>query len=197
MPLLMSKEPEKPKRRYFYCPECRVRCSQRSYSGKTFTFKCGSCEESHTVEMTKEEKKYFKWWFKNEFFNSELHKTWHDFRKYFFKKTKNVVEIGDKKITCYDYSDWKWLGYELICKVRKYAERHPEIEIACCDDDYHMGSDLVLIPHRDPKGGPRSGYWGTTVIFICQGTRTPTQFFLYPGHEKSLLDGLKAVKKIS
>ena len=82
-----------------------------------------------------------------------------------------------------------------MCKVQKYAEKHPEIVLATCDDSHCMTSTIVLIPHRDSDEGPRSGYWGTRVIFVPQNGQQPAEFFLDDWRERSLLDGLKQVKR--
>jgi len=196
----MSKKPKKPKKRYISCPECKTRCGRNGYSYSYLSFRCGECEHSFQVEMTSAEKKYYHWkWETMSEESSKMHKVWHDFEKHFFKREKREWAFGDKTFKGHSYTGWKWLGFELMQKIDKYVKKHPEIEIASCDDDYHMNSYLVLIPHRFPNNcqahKKSKKYWGTTVIFVCQGTRLPTQFFLYLEHEKSLLAGLKAVKK--
>lgn len=191
--------PPKPKTRYVTCPDCRVRCRRWGRGGKSLHFRCGRCKQSIEVSMTKEEQRYYKWAFKQS--SKEIgicHKPWHDFQKYFFKRERRETEICGKTIKHWAYTDWKWSGYELMQRVRRYASRHPEIVISGCDDEYHMNSDLVLIPHRFPKNAfsdDAGSYWGTTVLFLSQDAKQPTHFFLYPGHESGLLSALKQVKQ--
>ena len=193
--------PPKPRTRYVSCPDCRIRCRYHGHGSKTLHFRCGRCQQSIEVAMTKNEQSYYKWDFEQT--SKEIgicHKPWHDFQKRFFKRERREMEIGGKKKKFWVYTDWKWAGYDLMQRIRRYAERHPEIVITGCDDDYHMNSDLVLIPHRFPKDSVARAreageYWGTTVLYLCQGATQPTQFFLYPEHEKSLLAALKSVKQ--
>jgi len=163
------------------------------YSGKAFTFKCNRCETNYQVKMTKEERRYYRWEFK-QMFNPGGNKVWSAFQKYFFEREKREYTLLNKTFKCWEYLDWKWKGYPLMCKVKKYVEKHPEIVLASCDDNSCMSSTLVLIPHRDPDGGPRSGYWRTTVIFIPQNGGNPAEFSLSGWRERSLIDGLKKVK---
>jgi hypothetical protein len=129
--------------------------------------------------------------------SNKSHKIWHDFckhmekwyyqeideYKYSNKKTLEQMMTG-KKIKVFDVT--KMIGYECMCRVEKYAEKHTEIKITHVDDDVYSGSDLVLIPH--PKHG-------VTVIFIPQCTTVNNTFFLYPGHLEYFQETLENMKQ--
>ncbi len=96
----------------------------------------------------------------------------------------------------HDFEDNCWntnlLGYELMNAVEAWAEKFPTVTIISCDDDFHMGSILVFIPHEDGKD-----YWGTTVVFIPQNRDKPSRFFLYPGNAEEMLKVLRKIVKIT
>lgn len=70
------------------------------------------------------------------------------------------------------------------------------VEVLGCDDTHHTSSDLILFHHIWKDKGKKK-CWGTTVLFFaqCDG-QPPTEFFLYPGHTKGLIDSLQRVWKI-
>lgn len=104
-----------------------------------------------------------------------VHHIWHDFQSKFIKGY-----------------DFKWTGHELRCRVAKWAEKYPAVQIVACDDAVHAGSDLVIIPHISQC---KKEWFGVSVVFIPQCTgEPPTKFFLYDGHRSDLLKALKSIK---
>ena len=79
------------------------------------------------------------------------------------------------------------VGYKVMQKIEKYANKNLEIKIVRCDDSLYASSFLVLIPH--PKHG-------ITIMFIPQLTGIQNQFFLYEGHFKQLTKALSEMKNI-
>lgn len=98
----------------------------------------------------------------------EKHSVWHKFVEFLEK------EYGEGWET-------NLHGHEAIEKIEKYASENPEICIAYCDDNHFASSILVVVPHKD---------MGNTVIFVPQLTTVTNNFFLYPNHQKSLLEAL-------
>lgn len=131
-----------------------------------------------------------------------LHGIWFDFEKKFYPKEKVLLpkkkwqKIG--KITikhAWKPAVWKWKGHELMKRVAKWAEKHPSVMIARCDDNDYCGSDLVFIPSHDKRG---NGSWhGVTVVFIpgCSGD-LPGIMFFYPNHVDGVLKTFQNYKKI-
>jgi hypothetical protein len=110
-------------------------------------------------------------------FKSKIHRIFHDFQRKFDSRSAGGEEYS---------------GYPMMKAVGKWAKKHPSVVIVGCDDDYHAGSDLVLIPHED-----KYQLWGVTVLYIPQCTgEKPIRFFLYPGHLQWLLEGLNKMAKI-
>ena len=81
-----------------------------------------------------------------------------------------------------DYDD----GYDSMLNIEKYVEEHPEIKICGCDDTSFSSSDLVLVPHPN---------MGVTVIYIPQNHGRSTEFFLYGGHIRGLINTLQEIEK--
>jgi hypothetical protein len=73
------------------------------------------------------------------------------------------------------------IGYEAMQKVEKYVESNPQITITFCDDAYYSSSILVIVPHPNH---------GNTVFFMPQCTTHQNHFFLYPSHQKMLMEAL-------
>lgn len=111
--------------------------------------------------------------------SSAIHRVWHAFQRKFFEKANGHT--------------WKWTGYNLMCKIERWAKKYPkDIFSAGIDDSHHAGSDIYFILHRDGKKN-----WGTTVIVItqCDG-QPPCEYFMYPGHAKGIIDILKKINKM-
>ena len=111
-----------------------------------------------------------------------VHFVWHRFCKYFEDSKSDEFP-----------PPYKWKGYALMCKIRKFVKKYPQdIRILRCDDDYHAGSILVTILHRS-----KYDFMGTTVIFVPQCTgESPIRFFLYPGHDTDMIKELTRITKI-
>ncbi len=89
---------------------------------------------------------------------------------------------------------WKYHGYDLMTRIRRWAKKHPK-DVIClgCDDDYHASSDIFLILHRVKRR-----LWGTSVVVVtqCDGI-PPKKFFLYPGHAHGLAVALRTLERHS
>jgi hypothetical protein len=87
---------------------------------------------------------------------------------------------------------WKYKSYDLMTRVRKWAEKHPKDVIVCrIDDSYNAGSDLVFVLHRIGRT-----LWGTTCYTItqCDG-QPPNEWFMYPSHRKGIQKALAEMAK--
>lgn len=106
-----------------------------------------------------------------------IHKVYHDFCNYMKQYCHD--ENGD-------FSPHEMGGYEIMEKIEKYVESHPEIKLAWCDDMVFDTSMLVFIPHVD---------MGYTVMFVPQGYGEMSEFFLYPNHLEYLIEVLNGLEK--
>ena len=80
------------------------------------------------------------------------------------------------------------VGYEVIENVERYIKRYcKEIKIVYCDDSYHSGSIILLIPHINH---------GITTMFIPQCTSIQNSFFLYGNHFNFLIKELEKMKYV-
>ena len=131
-----------------------------------------------------------------------LHKVWHKFTDELAKKYNKDVRfcVDTKRLKNgklkYFYKNGKELdftklvGYDVMCEVRKYIKKNPQIKMVAVDDEHHSGSQLLLIPHE------RKDYFmGTTMMFIPQCTSTQNTFFLYPNAVDELIEELKEIQK--
>ena len=127
-----------------------------------------------------------------------IHKLWHAFSDHM---TKKFYQLGTRAIwknnniaqTKRKYRQWdarKIIGWDAICHANKFTKEHSDIITVRCDDSYHAGSDIFLIPHEGKKE-----YWGTTVMFIPQCCDEQGVFFLYPEHLDDLVDALLKLQK--
>ena len=150
----------------FYCPKC-TKTEERQHSAKV-----QAMLDAHDVFMGKE--------------GTEMHSLWHTI----VKKLKVPNEPG----VWTDNNGWKCKGYELMMEFAKIIKKNPDIMVCGCNDGWHAGSDIVLIPHQTKVAGKIDYYWGTTVIIIpqCSG-ENPTEIFLYGGHAKDLLAALQKI----
>jgi hypothetical protein len=83
---------------------------------------------------------------------------------------------------------FKWSGWELMERLRKFAKKHPQVQILGCDDNYHASSTVCVIPHACKEES-----WGLTVVIAPQmGGFPATEFFLYPSHAQPLAEALSA-----
>jgi len=119
---------------------------------------------------------------------SKIHRIHHDFIKTFQKKYK--PKKSNQQPDHHGYV-WRWIGFELMEKVKKWAKKYKKhVEIVHCDDDLFASSDLVII-----QNSWRKDYFGTTVVYIPQcTTELPIKFFLYPHHQRNLIKALKKIK---
>lgn len=151
------------------------------YSQKDATFRC-KCGERRERSLSPTERKVVREKFKADADDTlRLHAIYHEFVKKFTSEP-----------TADSPSKWKYVGYDLMVKAEKWAEKHPTVQVVSVDDDYHAGAELILIPHQNDKT-----YFGTTVIYIPQCTgENPIKFFLYPGHRIGLANALSKVCKM-
>jgi hypothetical protein len=158
------------------CNHKTLKCSSRK--GDEIFFICPKCDSSLVRKITKKERALINRYDKSRL---EVHKISHDFQKKFKKHDESTGRCG-----------FKWKGWQLMEKVRKWAKKYPSVMIVRCDDDYFAGSDLVLIPHENDYS-----YMGTSVNYIpqCTGEEAIT-FFLYPHHRHGLAGALAVLKKL-
>jgi hypothetical protein len=142
------------------------------YSGRR-TLELCSCGDKRERPQTKAESKKLRDEFKEA---SDVHKTWHAFAKKFIdRKTEEFL----------------YVGYDLMTRAERWAEKYPEIKIVGCDDDHFCCSSLILVPHATARS-----YMGLTVLYIPQCTgEKPICFFLYPSHRQGLLDALGEIAR--
>lgn len=181
---------------------CRCRMLRVSGSSSfevTYACRCGKTRV--TRPCTKEETKRFR---KELLAPSKIHDLHRLFDRTFKKpamggyklvgKKKMAAQkiVFDKKMRIPGIGDWRWTGFDLMTRVARFANKHPEISIARVDDDHFCGSDMVFIPHQDEHQ-----LWGITVLYIPQCTgEKPIKFFMYPGHVKGILQALHGFSKI-
>lgn len=139
------------------------------------TFRC-NCGVERSRKMTAEEKRRFM----TEMFpksSNSVSRVYLSFVKAFMKEEE---------------WEWKWIGYDLMKRVEKWAKKYPsEVHIVGVDDDVFASSVLVLIEART-----HDSYMGTSVIYIPQCTgEKPIRFFLYPCHRAGLITALKEIAK--
>lgn len=127
------------------------------------------------------------------------HETWHKFSNWLIKTYGKDLhgewQYLDKKNKKYKYRSFddielarRLIGYEVMSRVESYCKRYcPEIKILRCDDAYHAGSIILLIPH--PK-------MGITFMFIPQCTSIQNQLFLYENHCNILIKALTELKYV-
>ena len=111
-----------------------------------------------------------------------------------YQKLPDVTIGGKVYKNNREANGWKWLGYELMSRVRKWAKKYPEDVFICgIDDTYFSSSDIVFILHRP---SPRKN-WGTDVIVLtqCDGL-PPKEFFMYPGHAAGIREALGKIGKL-
>ena len=137
-------------------------------------FRCVNCTDTKQRDMTEKEiVKHREQQREEEAHASQVHTLWHLFVKRFQADGK-----------------WKYQGYELMKRVRKFAAAHPEIIITGCDDNHFCSSDIVFVPHE------ADGKWmGATMMIISQHGNPPVDIFLYPGHAQGLVDSLFQLHK--
>lgn len=146
------------------------------YSGKSISFRC-ECKKERSRDFSKKEaKKVAKEMQQSLSGAASVHFIWHDFMREFIHPKK------DK---------FRWKGHELMERVREWAKEHPSVRIGTCDDDYHMSSSLVVIPHEEEHS-----YFGTSIIFIPQNGRTPSRIFLYRWGLQDLQRNLEYVMEL-
>lgn len=82
------------------------------------------------------------------------------------------------------------VGYQALARMDKFSRENPDIITVGCDDSFHSGSTLYLIPHKTEEE-----YWGTSVLYIPQNGGDRNLFFLYPCHLKELLKALNRINE--
>lgn len=87
-----------------------------------------------------------------------------------------------------DHQEFKLTGYPLMQKLERFAMAHPEVTLLRCDDSWHAGSSIMLIPHET-----KTEYWGTTVVVAPQCKGKPEEIFLYPIHAMALHKALTTI----
>ena len=140
---------------------------------------CSKCKESRERPATKAEAKRL--WAR--------HREWErrsdEWNRLWWKFAKRFGCSGDSA------NRFKYKGYDLMERVERFAKKNPTVRIAWVDDSYFSGSMIVFVPHEC-----KEEYWGTTAVLIpqCSG-EPPTEFFLYPGHVRELIQVLKGLDK--
>jgi len=124
-----------------------------------------------------------------------IHYIWHQFLDHMKKKFYTLVPGIKKDLTQskrkYKETDFsKVKGYEAMCHVARFANKHPEVKIVGVDDNWHASSDLVLIPHESADE-----YWGTSVVYLSQCSPDTNCFFLYPEHLDMLIEELLKIQQ--
>lgn len=158
---------------------------------------CWTCKVRYRRRVTPAEAKHYAKYhdISRSFKGPGLHKIWHEFtRKFKLHIKTGETELLGKKVPIIDSSKWRWIGYELMTRVEKWAKRYPEdVRITGIDDDHFASSMLVLVEHR-----LRDQYMGTSVVVIPQCTgEAPIVFFMYPGHRNALAKTLNAIDRAS
>lgn len=108
----------------------------------------------------------------------------------FVRRTREMHKLGwlyqkqflDKK------QEFKLKGYPLMQKLERFATAHPEVILLRCDDSWHAGSSIMLIPHET-----KTEYWGTTVVVAPQCKGKPEEIFLYPSHATAFHKALTTI----
>lgn len=183
-----------------HCERCKKRCRYAHSRGCAFIgFRCTAKKCDYKVELpASAPERRFLQAEHDEMLRSAsaIHEVSHAFDRKFQKVVKAGKPFklrGLKKPLQPTKVLWRWKGYELMCRIEKYAEKHPELEVVTVDDDHFASSLLVLLPHHDKKTG---SYFGTSVIYVPQCTgEDPIRFFLYPGHAHGLLGALGKLRK--
>jgi hypothetical protein len=148
----------------------------------TFGFRCNRCGENVSRKATLGERKFYAPmidWTRSKQKSPNIHTVWHEFARRFKHK---------------DGFAYRWIGYDLMMRVEKWAAKYPkDVEIASIDDSYFTSSVLVLIEHKTARS-----YMGTTVVVIpqCSG-ESPLEFFLYPCDRQGLLKALRKIAAVS
>jgi len=139
------------------------------------TERCLRCDKERTRPMTKKEyDDILKKAKKEDSLTKQMNSTGWDFAERFYKDGK-----------------WKYKGYSLMEKVRKWAKNHPEVKIVGCDDSIFAGSIVVLIPHTSEKE-----MWGVLVVNIPQCTgEDPVEMWYYPRHLQRMMIALMEIHK--
>jgi hypothetical protein len=141
------------------CNHKNLKCCSRC--GDELGFRCPNCNVEFKRKSTKEEKALIK---KEDKEHLGIHKISHEFQRKFYKSHDTSGR------------SFKWKGYDLMERVRKWAKKYPSVIITRCDDNHFCGSDLVFIPHENVYS-----YMGASLIIIPQCTgEEAMQVFLYP-----------------
>jgi len=134
----------------------------------------------------------------------KIHRVYHQFNKWLIKtygedlygewviNSITMTNGRKKKLKYRSFSENEFnrrlVGYEVIDNVENYIKRYcKEIKIVHCDDSYHSGSIILLIPHINH---------GITTMFIPQCTSIQNSFFLYGNHYDDLIKGLEELKYV-
>lgn len=129
-----------------------------------------------------------------------VHYVWHSFCNYMKRwyydicsgwKIKNGKIVPSKRKYKY-FNSSKMVGYQAMCRVARYSKDKDGIFITGCDDNSHMGSDIVLITHEC-----EDNFMGTTMILMPQSKQEINQVFLYPEHVDGLIKILEEIKERS
>lgn len=156
------------------------------WSGKNLanvSFRCKKCLAVFEREMSKEERSFYTSNYDDFSKPDSMNNIWFDFNKRFRPVPKNSYAIHGK---------WKFIGYDLMKRVRKWAKKYPEhVNVLLCSDSYFSTSDLVLIQIRT-----EDKYGALHVIFIpqCSG-ESPIEFVLTEFSCDRLIKTLTALSK--
>lgn len=155
-------------------------------SGTEVSFRC-RCGERKSRKTTSAEKKLLRAdWKKTCKHAGDLHKIWHKVADLIVYKFEDKAD--KKRIT--RQTQFKMLGYDLMCKLDKLEKKYPSIRITGCDDSSFMGSSIAFVPHEAD-----GDYMGVTMLVIPQNGEEPVEVFLYPNHVHYLIETLKEFKR--
>lgn len=154
-----------------------------SYSQTDLAFRCALCGDWAKRPHTRAEKKVLqKYTAEERKRTNQIHGTYWDFCKNF--KDNNT-------------GDWVADGFDLMQAIEEWADKvnkkKPErVLFGHCDDNSFTSSLIVFITGEDSAGG----YWGTHAVVIsqCDG-EPPKEFFLYPGHARTVAKVLAEIGK--
>lgn len=153
---------------------CRHRHRFFGWTGqgmRTMMYRC-RCGHEVTREMTDEEFAEFSATKKRDDKKAaQLHVLWSKLRK-------QIINDQDR---------FKYRGFELMTRLRRFASKNPRVKIVHTDDDVHASSLLALVPHENSQE-----YWGTTMVTAPQFGE-PTILFFYPENAQEMADAMVSV----
>ena len=138
-----------------------------------------SCGATRDRPATKVEKAISKSWFSE---SKGVHALWRRYQRLFKDCESSAIP-----------TPYKYYGYDLMCRISRWAKRYPDdVRVCSIDDSVYAGSMLVFVEHRTKKS-----YHGTTVIVIPQCTgEQPLEFFMYADHLTGVMKAIKDIRRL-